>query len=127
MRLKNTPKTKAMKKAQMNSDQRRGHEMSAEEFIALPDTAKARLIRQIERKTPEERLAESRPLNSAQRAQWKRIKKKMGRPRVGKGSKVISLSIERHLLKQADALAKRRHVTRARVVAEGLALLLKAS
>lgn len=116
-----------MEKTPKNPNRARRREMTAEDFIALTDAEKARLVRQIERKTPEQRLAESRPLNPAQRAQWKRIKKKMGRPRVGKGSKVISLSIERHLLKQADALAKRRHVTRARVVAEGLALLLKAS
>lgn len=40
-----------------------------------------------------------------------------GRPRVGKGSKQIALSIELGLLKRVDAFAKRHKLTRARAVA----------
>ena len=48
----------------------------------------------------------------------------MGRPIVGRGSKVISLSVERGLLDRADALAKRKRVTRAALVAAGLRAVL---
>lgn len=38
----------------------------------------------------------------------------------GKGAKTISLTVELGLLKQADAYAKRRGISRAKLVAEGL-------
>lgn len=47
------------------------------------------------------------PLRPEDRALWERAKRKPGRPRVGQGVKVISLSVERGLLRDCDALAKR--------------------
>ena len=95
-----------------------------EEFIALPDTQKERIFAQIESETPQQSLARSRPLNARDRAQWRRFKKKMGRPRVGKGAKTISLTVEKDLLKRADAYAKRRGISRASLVAEGLKAII---
>lgn len=46
------------------------------------------------------------------------------RPAVGRGVKVVSLSIEAGLLERADALAMKRGVSRARLVAEGLEVVL---
>ena len=67
-----------------------------------------------------------RSLTPAQREIHRRAKR-IGRPRKGLGVKVISLSVEKALLKRADALAKRRKITRADLVAEGLqAVLAKA-
>lgn len=91
-----------------------------DEFIALPDSEKERIYQEIEAETPEEMLARSRPLNARERAQWRRFKSKIGRPKIGKGAKTISLTVEKGLLKQADAYAKRHGISRAKLVAQGL-------
>ncbi len=64
------------------------------------------------------------PLSPADRARWQRARRKRGRPRVGAGAKVVSVTIEKTLLKRVDALAKKAGVSRARLVAAGLARLL---
>ena len=67
-----------------------------------------------------------RPLNRRERDEHRKARK-LGRPKVGQGVKVISLSVEQRLLKRTDALAKRRKITRAQLVAEALkAVLAKA-
>jgi hypothetical protein len=96
-------------------------------FIALPDAEKERIYQEIDAKTPQQLLAESRPLNRRERQQWAKFRKKMGRPKIGKGAKIISLTVERDLLKQADALAKQEGVSRAQIFARGLRSVLKAS
>jgi hypothetical protein len=94
-----------------------------DEFIALPDSEKERIYNEIDRESPEDRLARSRPLNARERRQWQRFKR-MGRPKVGKGAKTISLTVEMGLLKQADAYAKRHGISRAKLVAQGLHAIL---
>ena len=54
-----------------------------------------------------------------------RAKRKRGRPRVGAGSKPISVTVERTLLSRIDRIAKRRKTTRAKLIAEGLRAVLK--
>jgi hypothetical protein len=89
-------------------------------FIALPDAEKERVANRLEAESPERRLARSRPLNPRERQQWRRFKKKAGRPTVGKGSKTISLTVERGLLQEAEAYAKRHGISRSNLVARGL-------
>ena len=60
----------------------------------------------------------------AQRAKLQRAKRKRGRPKVGKGVKVISVSIEQGLLEETDRLAKRLKVHRAKLVSRGLRAVL---
>lgn len=64
------------------------------------------------------------PMTPAARRLWERAKRKRGRPRVGKGAKVVSVSIERDLLARSDRLAKRLKVSRAKLVAAGLERVL---
>ncbi|HEX4795411.1 MAG TPA: ribbon-helix-helix domain-containing protein [Humisphaera sp.] len=64
------------------------------------------------------------PLTKKGRELHRAARNRGGRPRIGAGAKVISISIERELLNEADALAKRRGVSRARLVAEGLSMVL---
>jgi len=52
-------------------------------------------------------------------------KRPRGRPVNGRGVKVISLGIEAGLLERADALAKKRRISRATLVAEGLEAVLR--
>ena len=101
------------------------HKMSEiDRFIALSDTEKERIFQEIEAQTPQQRLARSRPLNARERRQWQRFKAKMGRPRIGKGAKTISLSVERELLKRADAFARKNGISRAKLVAQGLETIM---
>jgi len=60
-----------------------------------------------------------------QKAQLQRAKRKRGRPRTGKGVKVISLSLERGLLAEADRMAKRLGVPRSELLSRGLRLVLR--
>jgi hypothetical protein len=103
----------------------RKHKKSViDEFIALPDSEKERIYQEIEAESPEERIARSRPLNARERRQWQRFKNKIGRPKVGNGAKTISLTVEKGLLKKADAYAKRHGMSRAKLVAAGLNAVL---
>jgi len=60
----------------------------------------------------------------AQRAKLQRARKKRGRPKVGKGVKVISVSIEQGLLEETDRLAKRLKIRRDRLISRGLRAVL---
>jgi len=62
--------------------------------------------------------------NPAQRKQLVRAKRRRGRPRVGKGVRVISVSVEKGLLQAIDKLAKRKKAKRAELIAEGLRAIL---
>ncbi|HZL37734.1 MAG TPA: hypothetical protein VFC78_20625 [Tepidisphaeraceae bacterium] len=99
-------------------------ELTGEAFDALPDAEKERIWQEIDEMTPEQIKAQSRPLNAKERAIWREIKSKMGRPKSDRGTTVISLSVERDLLEAADAYAKKRKMTRAQLVAKGLAMAL---
>jgi hypothetical protein len=69
-------------------------------------------------------LSETRPMNKAERQQWQRAKRRPGRPRRGKGVRVISLSMEQSLLEEADRVAKRAGVSRAALFEMGLRTVL---
>jgi hypothetical protein len=59
-------------------------------------------------------------------ARWRRAKRSRGRPKRGRGAKVISVSVERTLLERSDALARQMDVTRAELIARGLKAMLAA-
>ncbi len=54
----------------------------------------------------------------------RRAKRKPGRPRIGAGSKAISVTIEKTLLSKVDRIAKRCGTTRAKLIARGLKVVL---
>ena len=62
----------------------------------------------------------TRPLTKEERARWKEIKRGRGRPRKGEGAKAISVTVEKKLLRQTDALAARLYLTRADLISRGL-------
>ena len=97
-----------------------------DEFMALPDAEKERIFAEIEAETPEESLVRSRPLNARERKVWRRFKAK-GRPRVGQGAKTISVTVERGLLRQADAYAHRHGLSRAAMFARGLRAVMSSA
>jgi len=57
---------------------------------------------------------------------WQRAKRARGRPKRGRGAKVISISVERSLLERSDSLARRMEVSRAELIARGLKAMLAA-
>ena len=66
----------------------------------------------------------SRELTPAEQARWQRVRQKPGRPKVGKGVQVISVSIEKGLLSRADRLARKLQLPRTQLIALGLEALL---
>src|SRR5579863_8337245 len=98
-----------------------------EQFESLPDDEKERIWRELDRMSPEEIEAKSRPLNSGERKLWRRFKRKVGRPKIGKGVKVISVGVEKQLLKQTDQLAKKRGLNRSALVSEALKAMLSSA
>src|SRR5687768_10511444 len=56
---------------------------------------------------------------------WKRAKRRgPGRPRIGKGAKRVLVTVERGLLEQADAYARRHHVTRSHLICDALRAIM---
>jgi hypothetical protein len=101
-------------------------ELMGEEFDALPDLEKERIFQEIENAPPGKLLAESRPMNKKEREWWNEWKRRRGgRPKVGNGVKIISLSMERDLLKRADSFARSRGLKRSELVARGLELVMR--
>jgi hypothetical protein len=64
------------------------------------------------------------PPGATEAARWRRVARKRGRPRVGQGVKVISVSVEKGLLAESDALARSLRVRRATLIARGLRAVL---
>jgi hypothetical protein len=69
------------------------------------------------------RFEETRPLTSKDRARWNSAKKR-GRPKVGKGSRAVLITVERGLLSRADKFAKAHGTNRSRLIAMGLEAVL---
>jgi hypothetical protein len=60
-----------------------------------------------------------RPATPEEQARFERARKR-GRPRIGAGSKTISVTVEAGLLAETDRLAKKLRVPRAVLIARGL-------
>jgi hypothetical protein len=67
--------------------------------------------------------AESKPLSATQKVTHRQARK-VGRPKVGKGSRIVSLSVEKELLARADAYAKRKGLGRSELFILGIKGLL---
>ena len=77
-------------------------------------------LREATKEFNEERLgAPGRPLTKAQREMHRKAAK-MGRPRKGAGSAVVGISIEKGLLKRADAVARARKIGRSELFVTAL-------
>jgi hypothetical protein len=71
-------------------------------------------------------VAKSRQLTAEESAWWERVRRRPGRPRRGRGAKVISVSLEQELLARSDALAKNLGISRALLIERGLKAVLAA-
>ena len=66
------------------------------------------------------------PAGPAAARRWEKARRKPGRPRRGKGARVISVTVERSLLIESDRLAKSLGVSRAGLIERGLKAVLAA-
>jgi hypothetical protein len=102
--------------------------MTGRDFEALPEAEKLRIVDELERMTPAELLAQSRPLTKAEMARERGMRKaakaRAGRPVVGQGAQHVAVTLERGLLRRADAYAKQRGLKRSEMIARGLVLLM---
>jgi hypothetical protein len=71
-------------------------------------------------------IDESSALTKADRDRWQRARRRPGRPRRGRGVRVISVSVERELLATSDKLARSLRISRARLIERGLKAVLEA-
>lgn len=71
-------------------------------------------------------VTKSKPLTAEERAWWEEVRRRPGRPRRGRGAKVISVSLEQELLARSDALAKNLGISRALLIERGLKAVLAA-
>src|SRR5689334_4541632 len=67
---------------------------------------------------------ESKPLNKTDRALLRRADRKVGRPRIGRGARRVLITVERGLLKEADAYAKSNGLSRSELIARALRSVL---
>jgi hypothetical protein len=83
---------------------------------------KERLAARFERQSPAERWAAARRPTPTEAARAVRMAKRMGRgrPKLGKGTRVVSVTVEIDLLKRADAYAKQMGLKRAELFTQGL-------
>ncbi|MDB5292287.1 MAG: hypothetical protein JWL69_3528 [Phycisphaerales bacterium] len=100
-----------------------------ERFMALTDAQRDAEVAVFDRHPegfPGKPLRESdKALHRKARARGLAVARGAGRPMVGKGAKIVPISIERGLLKEVDSFARRHKLKRSQMVAQGLRLLMK--
>jgi hypothetical protein len=92
-------------------------------FLALSDVEKEKISREFDKEFIGDTF---RPLSPENRRLWRKAKRKRGRPRVGRGADAVLVSLERTLLKRADAYAKSHGMSRSRLIARALEVALSA-
>ena len=99
--------------------------LTGEIFDALPEAEKRRIRRELEQMTPEQIKAEFRPLAAKEKRELYQPPRKAGRPKLGKGTEIISVTVEKSLLKQANAYAKANGMKRSELVTIGIKAVLE--
>jgi hypothetical protein len=99
-------------------------ELTGEKFDAMTPEQRERVFAELEAETPEQREARSKRLNAGERAWWKKWQKKAtaGRPKLGRhGTQIVSITVEKDLLKQVDSYAKAQGMKRSELFARSVA------
>ena len=63
---------------------------------------------------------QSRPLTTAEREQWNRLRRKGDGPKASQKLRRVSVSIEQGLLERVTALARKRRVSRSKLLADAI-------
>lgn len=98
--------------------------LTGESFDKLTDAEKERIFRQLDSLTSEQVKSRFRPLTAKEKREH--FKRKSGRPQLGKaGTEIISVTVEKSLLEQANAYAKANGMKRSELVTLGLRLAMQ--
>lgn len=101
-------------------------EMTGRDFDALPMEEKERIYQELDNLTPTQARRMFRPMTANERREYVRrtsapARRRGGRPKLGKaGTSVISVSVERSLLKAVNAYAKAKGIKRSELVSAAL-------
>jgi len=95
-----------------------------EEFVAMTPAERDKAVAEFDKEFVSDTFGPPPP---EALAQMRRARRKPGRPKVGKGARVISVSVEKGLLSRSDALARKLKVRRAAIIARGLRAVLAAA
>jgi hypothetical protein len=102
--------------------------ITGRDFDALPDAEKERIFRELDDLTPAQLKEQFRPMTRKDRqALYQPPKGKSGRPKFGKaGTQIISISVEKSLLREVDAYAKTKGVKRSELFVNSVRSLIAA-
>jgi hypothetical protein len=100
-----------------------------ERFMALSDAQKDAEVAKYD-KYPEGFVGKplrksDKALDRLARAKGRSVSRAAGRPIVGKGAKIVPVSIERGLLEKADSFGRRHKLKRSQMVADGLRMVMQ--
>jgi hypothetical protein len=104
--------------------------MTGRDFDALPAAEQEQIREELTRTPTAELLARSKPLTRTQAALQKKMRDQInerrgrGRPRIGRGSKLVAVTLEQGLLEEVDRFARRKKMKRSEMIASGLRLLM---
>jgi hypothetical protein len=93
---------------------------TGEDFDALSAEDKEKVWNYYNRVIPESELRDPTPGERAIIARQRSHNRRAGRPKIGRGAKMVAVTIELGLLRRADAFAKKHGMKRAEMVARGL-------
>ena len=92
-----------------------------ERFVALTDDQKDREVAKYDSPA----AIPTKPLRAKDKALHRKAAGRTGRPKIGEGAKIVPVSIEGKLLRQADAFAHAHRLKRSEMVARGLRLVMQ--
>jgi hypothetical protein len=90
------------------------------EFEALSDAQKEAVYNSLDREIDP---SEMRPMKPADRRAFEKGRR-AGRPKIGQGAEIVSVTIERDLLKRSDAFARQKGIKRSELVSASLSLVI---
>src|SRR5580658_4779869 len=105
-----------------------GPKLTGRAIDAMTPAERQKLIDKLESETPEQRRARAKPVTPADQSRMDRFVEKMGRgrPKLGKGTRAVSVTVEIDLLERADAYARKLGLKRAELFTRGLKSVLPA-
>jgi hypothetical protein len=78
-------------------------------------------LRRATRQFDREFIADTaRPMNATERARNRQLRRRRGRPRIGKGAEKINVCLERDLLASVNRLAREQGIGRSTLIARAL-------
>jgi len=108
----------------MEIEMKKSKPLSGRAIDAMTPAEKQKLIDELDCSTPRRRRAESRPLSPRLAARIDRVVRRMGRPKLGAGTRAVSVTVESDLLERADAYAAAAGIKRSELFSRGLRSVL---